>query len=144
MVVGHPPQDLVRGGLDPGPSIEYSGLVCTNTHAPTMFTAISTPITGTASPRIIITPPTDSSSRFAGPATMPSGTPLCTNICPTPTTLRPPKSNSSHAWPIISTPRPMRATSRARSRAVPRATPAVRGAVEVDMAGVLPSEDVCR
>ena len=98
-------------------SMAYRPLVCTKIQAPAMFSAISTPTTRTAAPRIIAIPPTSSKSTLAGPDRAARGTPASAKSRPTPARL-PPKSYSSSACITMSTPRPTRATSRPRSRAV--------------------------
>ncbi|OLT06015.1 hypothetical protein BJF90_19235 [Pseudonocardia sp. CNS-004] len=98
-------------------SMEYSGAVCTRTHAPTMFSAIRTPTTGTAAPAIIAMPPTNSKRTLAGPRMPGIGMPIGAKSAPTPE--RPPaKLYMSMACPIMMMPRPMRASRSTRSRAV--------------------------
>jgi hypothetical protein len=66
-------------------------LVCTKVQAPAMFSAINTPMTGTAAPRIIAMPPTSSKSTLAGPMREASGMSASAKSRPTPARL-PPKS----------------------------------------------------
>ena len=71
-------------------------LVCTKIQAPTMFSAISTPTMGTATPTIIAIPPTTSNSTLAGPVRVGRGTPDSAKSCPTPARLPP----CRRAWPL--------------------------------------------